>query len=174
MAKVVLLVSRNKDNKDVPGFKERKRTFFDTSHTEREFENFVSSGQPGEFCRMYISVNDRDMNKVRKALICRLTTDEDINLTMPDKLVAGIAIKGENAAEHKWLFDFDCDDTVKLHEFLDDISHYVVSAEYFKTPHGYAVVAAHGFDTREILAKWQCVELKKDAMLCVKWDVNAC
>ena len=39
-----------------------------------------------------------------------------------------------------------------------------------RTVHGYALVLAHGFDTREILEKYgDFVTFKRDDMLLVKW-----
>ena len=36
--------------------------------------------------------------------------------------------------------------------------------------YGYALVVAHGFDTREILKKYPMATLKRDAMLLSCWD----
>ena len=45
--------------------------------------------------------------------------------------------------------------------------------ETHKTPHGYAVIVKHGFDTRKLLEKWgKDVELKRDDMLLVCWDTK--
>ena len=55
---VVLFVSRNKDNKDIKDFKERRNAFVTTrNHTDfrliEDFYAFVRKGQPNEMCRMY-------------------------------------------------------------------------------------------------------------------------
>ena len=41
-----------------------------------------------------------------------------------------------------------------------------------KTLNGYALVVHQGFDTRELLAKYPDVELKRDAMLLFDWKVK--
>lgn len=59
---VVLFVSRNKDNKHLETFKERKVSFVTTKDFEEiksQFQVFVNDGQVGEFSRMYVSVNPR-------------------------------------------------------------------------------------------------------------------
>lgn len=64
----VFFCSRNKDNKDLENFSERRRAFLSTdiSKAERDFEHFVEDGRDGEFCRMYVSVNSRNREKLRK------------------------------------------------------------------------------------------------------------
>lgn len=39
--------------------------------------------------------------------------------------------------------------------------------ERYKTPHGYAIVVPHGFDTRKLMEKWKDydITLKKDGLL---------
>lgn len=45
--------------------------------------------------------------------------------------------------------------------------------EFRQTPHGFAIVIPHGFDTRELMSKWQDkVELKRDDMLFEFMAVN--
>ena len=56
---VVFFVSRNKDNKDVPDFKERKMSFVVNDNYEyyklmRKFYDFVNKGLVGELSRFYI------------------------------------------------------------------------------------------------------------------------
>ena len=65
--RVVLFKSRNKDNRDLDGFKERSVGFVSTrgmDQLEAEFQDFVRKGVPGELCRMYVTVNRRDNDKV--------------------------------------------------------------------------------------------------------------
>lgn len=193
---VVLFVSRNKDNKDIENFKERRNAFVTTrdKHDFRlieDFNAFVRKGQPNEMCRMYFSVNPRSNEKTQKALLHQLI-DEQYNMaTMPQR-IAAIAAKKENAADSKhlkWLFDFDPVEGENLDElvnaFVDDINHYhnntrtknnkkrpPINIEGYKTPNGYAIIVDQRFDTRELLQKWTNVELKRDDLLCVKWACN--
>ena len=193
---VVLFVSRNKDNKDIENFKERRNAFVTTrdKHDFRlieDFNAFVRKGQPNEMCRMYFSVNPRSNEKTQKALLHQLI-DEQYNMaTMPQR-IAAIAAKKENAADSKhlkWLFDFDPVEGENLDElvnaFVDDINHYhnntrtknnekrpPINIDGYKTPNGYAIIVDQRFDTRELLQKWTNVELKRDDLLCAKWAHN--
>lgn len=56
---VVFFVSRNKDNKDIPNFKERKVSFvvndnYDQGKLIDKFNDFVNKGLVGELSRLYI------------------------------------------------------------------------------------------------------------------------
>lgn len=167
--RVVLFTSRNKDNKELPFFKERTKAFLTTKTVEElkdEFDLFVEKGRLKETSRFYISVNERDNSKVQKALMHYLL-DNDINMASLPSKIASVASKKENALTNKWMFDFD-DDKSKIYEFIADVTElYLDVPEKFETPNGYAVIVNHGFDTRELLKKWDKVELKRDAMLCV-------
>lgn len=191
--RVHLFCSRNKDNEDVEGFRQRRRAFVandsDGASVARRFERFVAEGVLGERSRWYASVNARDPERVRRELMHKLI-DGESDLTRADALIAGIAARRECAAEGRWLFDFDDSSSCgykHVAEFKGDLKAAggfaacaeVDSIEVHKTPHGYAVIAPHGFDTRELLAKWGCrddigvaVELKRDDMLLRDWDTN--
>ena len=174
--RVCLFVSRIKDNKTIKDFFERRKAFITTKTKEElaeEFDNFVSRGVEGEMCRMYLSVNTRDNTKIYKELLHFLIDNPDFNLAHIQSKIAGIAAKKECALEKKWMFDFDCMDEDKLDEFMDDIGDVSnpISVTSYKTPHGYAVITSHGFDTRELMEKWEnIVALKRDDLLCVAWD----
>ena len=65
---VVLFTSRNKDNRHVENFKERRESFVTTLSADSEalkdrFDRFVQSGVDGEMSRMYISINPRSNEK---------------------------------------------------------------------------------------------------------------
>ena len=191
---VVLFVSRNKDNKTLPNFTERRNAFTTTKEPEQlrhQFHAFVAQGLPGEMCRMYVSVNSRSNAKTFKALQHKLLDDE-FNLSSLPQRVAALAAKKENAYDSKhlkWLFDFDPvdkkDTKELLQEFLTDVQHYhentqtkqgekrpTMTVEVHKTPNGYGVVVDQRFDTRELLTKWTNVELKRDDLVCVQWARN--
>lgn len=186
---VVLFTSRNKDNKHVKNFKERRISFISSKSPKElmsEFDIFVNNGVVGEMSRFYISVNPRDNEKVQKALIHYLI-DNEIKVTKISSLLASIAAKVEN--KHKtngknWLFDFDQIENEnieeKLLDFIDDIIEEFHNTKTkkerpepiiisHKTPNGYAVVVNNGFDTRKLLQKWTNVTLKKDDLLCFAW-----
>ena len=187
---VVLFVSRNKDNKHLETFKERKVSFVTTKDFEEiksQFRVFVNEGQVGEFSRMYVSVNPRSNSKTFKALQ-HMMLDQEFDLsTLPQK-VASLAAKVENVYGDKqnWLFDFDPiegqDVEVLLTKFIADlhIAHETtqtrkgqkrppISVTLHKTPNGYAVIVNQRFDTRQLLQQYPNVELKRDAMLCYTW-----
>lgn len=176
--KVCLFVSRNKDNKYIENFVERRKSFITTKTKDElaeEFDNFVNHGVEGEMCRMYLSVNTRDNTKVYKELLHFLIDNPDFNLAHIQSKIAGIAAKKECALEKKWMFDFDCEDKDKLNEFMTDImveySNDIIGSTSYRTPNGYAVIISHGFDTRKLLEKWKDIAtLKRDDLLCVAWD----
>lgn len=174
--KVILFVSRRKDNKELENFEERRTSFIsdrepDSKYIQEKFDDFVNNGQPGEMCRMYASVNARHLPTVRKQLIHFLIDDEEFNLCSIQSKIAGIAAQKECAAEKKWLIDYDGPDS-KLEECMDDIFKMDETIEIFqwKTPNGYALILNHGFDSREFTEKWKdLATIKKDDMLCITW-----
>lgn len=178
---VVLFVSRNKDNSHIEDFKERRKSFItkddmDSEHLINKYMDFVNKGQIGEMCRMYYSVNSRDEDKVYKDLLHFLIDTPDFNLCSMDSKLAGIAATNSNAKSKHWMFDFDIDDNTKMLEFVNDIYNINkdINVTTHKTPHGYAIIVDHGFDTRELYKKWdpKDVTLKRDDLLCVRWDIN--
>lgn len=191
---VVLFVSRNKDNKHLQDFTERRNAFTTTKDAVElveQFQAFVRKGKIGEMCRMYVSVNARSNSKTFKALQHKML-DNEFNLSSMPQRVAALAARKENAYDSnhlKWLFDFDPvegKDTDKLlNEFLKDVQSChentrtkngvvrpIMTIETRKTPNGYGVVVNQRFDTRSLLDKWKNVSLKRDDLLCVDWAVN--
>lgn len=194
---IVLFVSRNKDNKHIDGFVERRKAFV-TSQAANElyskFKAFVKEGKPGEFSRMYYSVNARCNHKTQKALLHKLI-EENYNMgTLPQR-IAAIAARKENAKYSKnlkWLFDFDPIENTNIHKevvsFVDDIKYFYtttknkkkkkdeikppIKIETYKTPNGYAVIIDQRLDTRELLKRWKNVELKRDDLYCVYSEYN--
>lgn len=174
-----MFISRNKDNRDIEGFKERSRTFLSTKTPDElmpAFEAFVNDGQDKEVCRFYQSVNPRDLEKAKKKLIVALVESDDADMLLKmDAKAVSLAMQPDCAAERRWLFDFDCDDADSLQEFIEDVRTLsgLDDVSYTRTPHGYAVITSRGFDTRELMKKWngQC-ELKRDAMLFVCMKVK--
>ena len=78
----ILFVSRNKDNRDVENFNQRKKSFVSTKKPEdllKEFEVFVNEGVENEFSRFYVSINSRSNSKTFKALQHKML-DEEFNL----------------------------------------------------------------------------------------------
>ena len=185
----ILFVSRNKDNRDVENFNQRKKSFVSTKKPEdllKEFDVFVNEGVENEFSRFYVSINSRSNTKTFKALQHKML-DEEFNLaTMPQR-IAAIASKTENAYEkNKWLFDFDPIENVDLEESLESFIEDVYQAYNetdnrkeplevikHKTPNGYAVITNQRFDTRKLMEKWKDnVELKRDDLLCYSWKTK--
>ena len=172
---VVLFVSRNKDNRDIKDFKERRKSFITTKTVEElrpEFKAFAEGGLKGEMSRMYYSVNARDPQKIYTQLMHFLFDNPDFNLCSIQSKIAGIAAQKECALEHKWMFDFDINDEIQKHNFTIRVSQLSDSCPMvYKTPNGYAIVINHGFDTRELMEEWgDNVTLKRDDLLCVDWD----
>ena len=164
---VYMFRSRNKDNAHLSNFHERCKTILayreDEAKVRRDFERFAAEGIPGEKTRLYRSVNRRDENKIREELTIRLIKDKP-SMTKLNATVTSVAMQANNRAESKWLFDFDVDDLATLLQFNNDLS---VGGTIYKTPNGYAVVVEHGFDTRELMKKWENydITLKRDDLL---------
>ena len=178
---IVLFVSRNKDNKEVANFKERRVTFITHEDMNSEklmakFNDFVNAGKVGELSRCYYSVNTRDPQKIHKQLLHFLIDNPDFNLCDMDSKIASIAAHVECAATKKWMFDFDIDDNFKVNEFMLDIHNIDPNLDitHYKTPHGYGVVVSHGFDTRTLYEKWDrsLTECKKDDLMCIAWKTK--
>lgn len=178
--RVVLFVSRKKDNKDIDDYVERRKSFITDldEHDERlkqKFEDFISKGVIDETSRMYISVNPRHMPTVKNHLLHFLIDDNEFNLCSIESKLAGIAAKKECAADRRWLIDFDSLNEKDVDEFINDLCEYVDITEIVKrrTPNGYAIITNRGFDSREIERKWfGTITIKKDDLLCVSWGVN--
>lgn len=171
---VYLMRSRNKDNKNIPNFKERKKVILEYKENEdriiREFYNFAEKGVDGEISRLYRSVNSRNEDKVREAFIIRLLKDKP-SVTKLNAILASVAQDVSNRDESKWLFDFDVDNEDDVNKFIFDIN--LVSGiplggvQKYKTPNGYAIVCEHGFDTRNLMKCWKDydISLHKDRLL---------
>lgn len=131
---VYLICSRNKDNKDLPNFKERAKTILEYKENEEkvfdEFYRFAADGVPGEQTRLYRSVNSRNEEKIREELIIRLLRDKP-SMTKLNRTLASVAQRVENRDESKWLFDFDVDNEIIVKDFVDDI--------YIKTDADYPI-----------------------------------
>jgi len=172
---VVNMVSRNKDNKDIAGFKPRALVKFCSYNSEKIanwFKEFVNAGVDGEISRLYISINARNTDRTKKLLLYKLIDNDEFNFDKMDNLIVSCASQPECALTKRWLFDFDYNDDVNLQEFIHDLTKIDSELQFQvdKTPNGYAVVTEHGFDTRELLNKWgEFVTLKKDAYLCWDW-----
>ena len=171
---VYLMRSRNKDNKNISNFKQRAKTILEYKENEDKvieaFENFAAKGVPGEQTRLYRSVNSRNEEKIREELIIRLLRDKP-SMTQLNRTLASVAQQVQNRDESKWLFEFDVDNREMAANFLSDINYFsgikLIDMECHKTPHGYAIVVPHGFDTRELMEKWKDydITLKKDELL---------
>ena len=171
---VYLIRSRNKDNKDLPNFKERIKTILEYKENEdrviKEFHRFAADGVQGEQTRLYRSVNSRNEEKIREELVIRLLRDK-LSMTTLNRTLASVAQQVENRDESKWLFDFDLDDELLMNDFVHEIVMYseipLLDIEVHKTPHGYAIVVPHGFDTRKLMEKWKDydISIHKDRLL---------
>lgn len=176
---VYLMRSRNKDNKDISNFKQRVKTILEYKENEDKvieaFKSFAAKGVPGEQTRLYRSVNSRNEEKIREEFIIRLLRDKP-SMTQLNRTLASVAQQVQNRDESKWLFDFDVDNEEKVEDFIDDIYFYseLDNHELYKTPHGYAIIVPHGFDTRELMEKWKDydITLKKDELLFLDMITN--
>ena len=178
---VYLIRSRNKDNKDIPNFRERAKTILEYKENEDKvieaFKSFAAKGVPGEQTRLYRSVNSRNEEKIIKEFVIRLLRDK-LSMTRLNRTLASVAQQVQNRDESKWLFDFDTDNRELVADFLSDINHFsgikLIDMNCHKTPHGFAIVVPHGFDTRGLMEKWKDydITLKKDELLFLDMITN--
>lgn len=186
----VMFTSRNKDNKELEGFKQRTKAFLHNHDLEddlnlsdtimwivlelrKEFAYFVDQGVRGETSRMYISINPRNIDKANTDLVHYLIDNPN---TSPNKVynkLVSFASKKENALSQRWLFDIDTDKEEEFNSVLDSIKYYgefnESSLALSKTVNGYAIVVPHGFDSRKVLEEHDFVELKRDGSLLSYW-----
>ena len=181
---VGMFISRHKDNENIADFKPRTKMFFKDKTAAayiEEWNRFVEEGQPGEMCRFYMSVDERDMEKTQKELACRLIR-EPVDFTKLENIACSIAMKAEQALTKKWLFDFDCNVHTQLSAFVHELNEKGLETQWMLTLNGYSVVVNHGFDTREFLERWNkqvkeidpnySVELKRNAMQLIYWEAK--
>lgn len=165
----ITFVSRNKDNKELPNFKERTKSFLSNkslNELESEFEEFVNKGIVGEVSRFYVSVNKRDIEKANRKLIHFLIDNPNFPPHKIQSKLVSLASQKDCALENKWLFDFDDVSFHRLLSFVKEVEQYT-PVEWSHTRAGFAVVAEHGFDTRILLNEWENVELHRDGELFV-------
>lgn len=178
---VVFFVSRNKDNKNIKGFEQRKKVFVTTRdpnswEIKNEFKAFKEEGLPNEVSRLYFSVNKRNEEKLHKEVLHYLIDNPTFNLASLPQKVASLADRPEMALERKWMFDFDSTSQIAMYRFTLDITAVSgISGKDMKITrsiNGWHIVVPHGFDTRELLNRWEYVELKRDGLVLLDWSAN--
>lgn len=186
----VMFTSRNKDNKELEGFKQRTKAFLYNHDLEddlnlsdtimwivlelrKEFTYFVDQGVKGETSRLYISINPRDTDKANIDLVHYLIDNQNTSPNNVYNKLVSFASKKENALSQRWLFDIDTDKEEEFNSVLDSIKYYgefnESSLALSKTVNGYAIVVPHGFDSRKVLEEHDFVELKRDGNLLSYW-----
>jgi hypothetical protein len=169
-------ISRNKDNINVENFSQRAEVFiFDGTldQLQKRFENFVKNGKQGELSRLYISLNPRNKDKIKAYLISDLALDQNLNICKLNAKLTSISMNADCKTTKYWLWDFDADQ-VFLEEFIQDCLQIDPNLEItaYDTVNGYAVVTS-GFDTREIVKKWNnFASNKKDGHILIDWARN--
>lgn len=177
----ILFKSRNKDNKHLEGFKERSKTFLSDKPVEElinKFKQFAEEGIEGELSRFYRSVNSRDIKKANTKLVHYLIDNPELPPHKLQTKLVSLASEKNCAVESKWLFDYDVEDGYGLDrfkEFADDVVMYLpddhtTTASLTNT--GYAVIVRQGFDTRNLLKKWENTSLHRDGMLFIDGKIK--
>ena len=175
----VVLNSRNKDNKGIKDFRERKKVFlvreFEPYMGEREeefnmydeFERFVQDGKDGEMSRLYISVNSRDEKKIQRELVMEMY-DKQLDFVSFQRKLVSIANKDINKSSKNFLLDYDKDSTEE--EMLKDIEEIKSNIKqgntleilvYKKTLNGWHIIT-NPFDVRAVNKDY--ITIKKDGM----------
>lgn len=169
--RIVLFTSRNKDNKNLINnfpeleFKSRSWSFLSNDTEEelmKKFHEFAEKGVMGEVSRFYISVNERNPEKVRKALMHLLIDHPDTDLTKMESKLASLAGKEGMKSTKHFLLDVDVKESSKLESVLDYLRENKFAYEWvYETPNGYGIIT-HGFDTRELVERFPFVEVHRD------------
>lgn len=188
-----MFTSRNKDNKELEGFKQRTKAFLHNHDLEddlnlsdtimwivlelrKEFAYFVDQGVRGETSRMYISINPRNTDRANIDLVHYLIDNQNTSPNNVYNKLVSFASKKENALSQRWLFDIDTDKEEGFNSVLDSIKHYgefnESSLALSKTVNGYAIVVPHGFDSRKVLEEHDFVELKLDGNVLGTWETK--
>lgn len=185
---ILFFTSRNKDNPNLPDFRQRHESFLIDKEPEfylKRFQNFVDKGVPGELSRMYVAITPRSQKAICKALQHELI-DKDINLIKFDSKLVSLASKPNcipTGYTPGWMFDFDKVDhmEVALKNFLVDLrlayektrgKREAIEIDVYPTISGYAIIPSQKFDTRELLAKYTNVELKKDPHVFLGYSIK--
>lgn len=189
----VMFTSRNKDNKELEGFKQRTKVFLHKRYLEEdlnltyttegivlglkeEFLYFVDQGVRGETSRMYVSINPRNTDKANVDLVHYLIDNPNTSPNNVYNKLVSFASKKENALSQRWLFDIDTDNKEEFYSVLDSIKYYGNFNEsnltLSKTVNGYAIVVPHGFDSRKVLEEHSFVELKRDGNVLGTWETK--
>lgn len=154
-------------------FKERCESFLTRRRPyelRNRFAQFVAQGKPGEVSRFYISVNARDNDKTRKALMHLLIDAQDVDMATIGQMAVSVAMQPEQRAERRWLLDVD--DPSRTHvealrrriERIYEESEAPGAVTVIPTINGYHLVCSHGFDTRLLGSMLDRVEVKRDAL----------
>lgn len=177
----IKFASRNKDNKSIPDFKQRYNAFLtslelDDPKLQSQFEDFVAKGKIGELSRFYVAVNERNPTEVNKSIAIFLINNPSYDPAKLANKSYSISMDSKNALTKKWLFDFDSSDKKLLDQFINDILESGFAKQevlIHKSISGYHVILPHGFDTRNIMSKWNAaVTLKRDDMWLKTYQTN--
>lgn len=146
---VYLIRSRNKDNKDIPNFKERAKTILEYKENEDKiieaFKSFATKGVPGEQTRLYRSVNSRNEEKIREELIIRLLRDKP-SMTQLNRTLASVAQQVQNRDESKKRGFFEPTIT-----YLDGTPDYISNYSVKTISSDYKQIGIQKFSTEDIL-----------------------
>lgn len=161
---IILFYSRNKDNKGLKNYKQRRMSFVSrtgvTENIYEQFQLFVKKGVNGEMSRLYVSLNAYDSSRVQKQLQHYLL-DNIVDLEKLDAVIASLAAKTQPLTK-KCLLDYDgnMDD---FYLFDNDVRLLVGDnyLESYNTVSGAGIVVKKSFDTRELLTKYPNVEFKR-------------
>lgn len=181
----ILFVSRNKDNKEIPNFKERRKVYLlddvyqpdgtISEDLQYKFDKFVNEGSPGEVCRLYVSVNTRHPEKTRVSLQHFLLDHPEFPLTNIHRKLVSLAMLPENRLTRYFLLDVDFDGIDDPESNLKEVEHFIQGAtilDEYITPNGYHFIT-QGFDTRTLLEAFPNITLKRDGLKLVTTKMHA-
>lgn len=164
MSYILAAIRRNKDNNNLSG-KELCIRHIIKDEKDINILKYKASVIGFGVWRIYRTVNKRDFIRAKKALIHYLIDNEEKYFI--ESIWKTILLKPENKAENKFLLDIDAD-----YEKYKSVIEYLIKSnidilEENKTPNGFHIIT-NGFDTREIINKFDFLEIKKDALFFIE------
>lgn len=146
----------------------------DEVHTDTLIDDIYAQNELSDRSKSIFKIEEL-INSLPKEMVTETKRGSVLaSMTQLNRTLASVAQQVQNRDESKWLFDFDIDDKELLGQFRTDLGLLGIHNDCHKTPHGYAVIAEHGFDTRELMKKWKDydITLKKDELLFLDMITN--
>lgn len=140
------------------------------------FRTFVSGVPERSICRLLISVNRRDNDKIMEELQIQLIKQKNVVATDVNRLITGIAGQPGMAEsrDKQRLVNINTNTyssqeitEMKRHIFYKGINYSDMKA--YDAPESHQLVLPRGFDNREFIEQWPDVQILADGMYCLSF-----